>query len=196
MGKFQVKADMSSAMAGLQKLGDLKESLARRMGVSGGVVLRDEAKKNADRGSDAVVNSRAKGSTGIGSREAGALAAAIYLAFDTDASNEKQVVYNVSWNQKDAWWGKMVEFGYQMDHVVVMDKHGEFLTLPDKNGKKGKGGGLKWADVVNKSPTAKGPHWVAAQPFLGPAYDTKLAQARRDMIKRGKEELPKLLRGE
>ena len=103
MGKFQVKADMSSAMAGLQKLGDLKESLARRMGVSGGVVLRDEAKKNADRGSDAVVNSRAEGSTGIGSREAGALAAAIYLAFDTERSDEKQVVYNVSWNQKDAW---------------------------------------------------------------------------------------------
>ena len=195
MGKFQVKADMSSAMAGLDRLaGAIKESLARRMGVSGGVVLRDEAKRNADRGSDATVNPRANGTTGVGSREAGTLAKAIYLAYDTDNSNDKQVVYKISWNAKDAWWGKMVEFGYQMDHVVVMDKYGEFITLPDKNGKKGKGGGLKWADV--KNPTGLGARWIPGKPFLGPAYDTKLGQARRDMIARGREELPKLLRGD
>lgn len=179
MGKFQLKADMSSAIDGLNRLnGPIKESLARRMGVSGGVVLRDEAKRNADRGPDAVVNPDA---SSRGSREAGTLANAIYLALDTDNTSDTQVVYKVSWNNKDAWWGKLVEFGYQMQHVIVKNNKGEFITLRDKDGK--------------PRLRAGGPKWIAAQPFLGPAYDTKLGQARRDMIARGKEELPKLLRG-
>lgn len=180
MGKFQVKADMSSAMAGLQKLGDLKESLARRMGVSGGVVLRDEAKKNAaERDRYSVTNPLA---ASRGSTVAGTLANAVYLAFDTDLSSETQVVYKVSWNNAQAWWGRLVEFGYQPKYKIAKDKHGNWFTLHDENGKP-----IPLTSTIVRVP---------AYPFLGPAYDTKIAQARRDMIKRGKEELPKLLRGE
>lgn len=180
MGKFQLKADMSSAMDGLKRLGDMKESLSRRMGVSGGVILRDEAKKNAaERDRYSVTNPLA---ASRGSTVAGTLANAVYLAFDTDLSSETQVVYKVSWNNAQAWWGRLVEFGYQPKYKIAKDKHGNWFTLHDENGK----------PIPLTSTVAR----VPAYPFLGPAYDAKLGQVRREMIKRGKEELPKLLRGE
>lgn len=180
MGKFQVKADMSSAIDGLNRLGGpIKESLARRMGVSGGVVLRDEAKRNAaERDIWSITNPLA---ASRGSTVAGTLAKAIYLALDTDNTNAEQVVYKVSWNAKDAWWGKLVEFGYRPKYKIAKDKHGNWFTLHDENGK--------------PIPLPSRGERVGAYPFLGPAYDAKLGQARRDMIARGKEELPKLLRG-
>lgn len=180
MGKFQMKADMSSALEGLSKLaGPIKESLARRMAVSGGITLRDEAARNAaQRDIWSITNPLA---TSRGSTVAGTLAKAVYLAHDTELSNDKQVVYKVSWNNEKAWWGKLVEFGYQPKYKIAKDKHGNWFTLHDENGK--------------KIPLDRDVARVRAYPFLGPAYDSKIGQARRDMVKRGKEELPKLLGG-
>ena len=181
MGKFQVKADMSSALAVLERLaGPAKESLASRMAVSGGVVLRDEAKRNAmERDRYSITNPLA---TSRGSTVAGTLADAVYLARDTDLSTPTLVVYKISWNNAKAWWGKLVEFGYQPKYKIAKDKQGNWFTLHDSNGK--------------PIPLTSNVQRVPAYPFLAPAYDVKIGQARREMIARGKQELPKILRGE
>lgn len=160
--------------------GPVKESLASRMAVSGGVVLRDEAIRNArERDRYSITNPLA---TSRGSTVAGTLAESIYLAKDTDLSTDTQIVYKVSWNNKKAWWGKLVEFGYQPKYKIAKDKHGNWFTLHDANGK--------------PIPLTANVARVPAYPFLGPAYDAKIGQVRREMINRGKQELPKLLRGE
>lgn len=181
MAKFQLKADMSSVMTTLSRLaGPGKESLASRMAVSGGVVLRDKAAANArERDRYSVTNPLA---ASRGSTVAGTLADAVYLARDTDLSTPTLVVYKVSWNNAKAWWGRLVEFGYQPKYKIAKDKHGNWFTLHDANGK--------------PIPLTANVARVPAYPFLGPAYDEMLGKARREMINRGKEELPKILRGE
>lgn len=98
--------------------------------------------------------------------ESGALRAAIYLAFKEGKSNDRRTTYSVSWNAQKAPHGHLLEFG----HWLV------------EGGKLGKGG--------------QRVKFVPAVPFLGPALDIAGAEAQAAMIKRGRERLPELLRGQ
>lgn len=149
------------AFAGLA--GPVKESLARRMLVSGGVLLRDAAKSNALMGAN---------KEGVEPR--GVLAAAIYLARDTDAETKTMFAYTISWNARKAPHGHLVEFGHWRTHAVYKAANGEWYT--------------------NKSQPLDAPVWVAARPFLRPTFDSYGGTAVRAMLQRGAEELPKLLR--
>ncbi len=148
--------------------GPLKESLARRMCVSGGRVLRDEAKRRARRVPVWKYNP-----TSWGSQRKGTLSDSIYLAFDQKKSNTYQFTYKVSWNAKIAPYGHLVEFGYKMIYLVIKDRTGEYHTIKSR-----------------RLPT---PRRVPASPFLSTTFDTKLDEARAAMIDRGREEFPKLL---
>jgi hypothetical protein len=153
-----------------QLAGPVGESLARRMAVSGGVVLRDEAKLRAPLGTAEEHSMRPFG----GSKRPGALKAAIYLAY-SDASKPNEVTYHISWNSKKAPHGHLLEFGYWQKYKVIFSKE--------------KG----WFTTKELRPT---PKWIPAWSFLRPAYEAKIKEVRAVMIQRGREELPKLLRGE
>lgn len=151
-----------------QLRGPLKESLARRMAVSGGAVLRDEAKLRAARVPVWKYNP-----TSWGSQKKGTLVRSIYLAFNEKLSNTYQFTYSVSWNRKIAPYGHLVEFGYWMRYIVFKDRTGEYHTV--------------------KTQLRKTPKRIPARPFLSTTYDSHLHIALEAMLARGREEFPKLL---
>ena len=146
--------------------GPLKESLARRMCVEGGVLMRDEAKSQVARSQGPYTESSR------GSHESGTLENSIYLVFDQAASSDTLFTYSVSWNAKQAWWGKLVEFGWIQTHKVYMGKDGTWYTTKTE---------------------LAAPKHHAAHPFLRPAYDISFPQLAAVMTARGKRELPILL---
>lgn len=161
---YRAKLDTTQtdkAFAGLA--GPVKESLARRMLVSGGVLLRDAAKSNALMGAN---------KDGVEPR--GVLAAAIYLARDTDRETKTLFAYTISWNARKAPHGHLVEFGHIMTHKVYKAANGEWYTRKD-------------LPLPNPIP-------VPARSFLRPTFDSYSTTALRAMLRRGEEELPKLLR--
>lgn len=160
------KFDDSEWKAALTKLkGPQKESIARRMAVAGARVLRDEARVNAE---------IADNKEGVPRR--GLLADMIYAAYDQRASAKGEFSYNVSWRRGlgGANHGHLVEFGHWRTHVVYKAADGEWYSDP-------------------KRPLAT-PVWVAARPFLRPAYDSKVRVAIQTMIETGKRELPDVLK--
>lgn len=152
----QVKPDFSAWDAALAQLvGPARISLARSMGVAGGEVLRDEAKLRAP-------------------IKDGVLQSAIYLAFRDTRSNDRVVMYSVSWNAKKAPHGHLLEFGHWQPYAI--------RKLPDGR------------VVTDKTVLLAQPKWIAAHPFLRPAWDAR-HRAREAMLQRGRERLPELLAG-
>lgn len=148
--------------------GPFKESLARRMAVEGGVALRDEAKTQVPQ-SVGPYNPKSRGS-----QEAETLRNSIYLARDDKQSTETLFSYTISWNSKQAWWGKLVEFGYIRRYKVYFnEKMGYFTTIKTL--------------PLDKTVI------VPAHPFLGSAYDVTLPRLFAIMTARGQRELPILL---
>lgn len=95
MANKSARFDMSEWSAVLDNLaGPGRESLARRMLVSGGVVLRDEAKAQAPVGVAEEQLVRQYG----GSLKPGSLQAAIYLAKSDKLTTRTVFTYVVSWN--------------------------------------------------------------------------------------------------
>jgi len=159
--------------AALQFLeGPLKESLARTMGVAGGVVLRDGAKQLAPVG---VAEEKAVAQFG-GSHRPGALRDSIYLVYRKEISGGSSFSYSVSWNAKKAPHGHLLEFGHWQPYAVIFSVEKGWHT-----------------DTSRKLP-GQG-KWIAAKPFLGPAYDGGIDRAKTAMIAAGREKLPLLLRG-
>jgi HK97 gp10 family phage protein len=144
-------SEWTAALARLEPL--LKVSLARSMAVAGGQLLLNEARSNAP-------------------AQSGKLRDALYLAFKDGKSDEKQVVYSVSWNSKKAPHGHLLEFGHWQPYKVVRLPNGDWFT-----------------DVTQPLPS---PTWTPAHPFLRPAFD-HAPRAQQAMIKRGRERLPELL---
>jgi hypothetical protein len=172
--------DLSGWEAGLAKLqGPLRVSLARSMGVAGGKVLRDEAKRRAP-----VLK---PGSEGKDNQQAGLLRDSIYLAYKEGMSTSTKLTYGVSWNSRIAKHGHFIEFGHWQPFQVVYDYGEGFSTLA-----KGKGGG---PNAVPQKQKDGGPVWVEAKPFLRPAYHVAKGQAKDAMIERGRQRLPELLAG-
>jgi HK97 gp10 family phage protein len=105
-----MKLDLSEIDGALDALANsgIAESLARRMAVEGGVLLRDEVKARAP-------------------VDEGDLRDAIYLAFRDRESNESQVMYRVTWNDQKAWYGRLIEFGHFRPYFVGMS-NGKWFT--------------------------------------------------------------------
>lgn len=177
--------DLSELLAGLDALGAVKESLARRMAVGAGVLVRDDAKERAPVGMPGDYENPNRHETNTAP---GSLREAIYLAYAPDRSNGGKVVYSVSWNAKKAYWGHMVEFGVEMRFQAAYGTEGHF-TISDKEGLPNKRGG-------KSRPRKGGPLIIKARPFLGPALDANLGKMLARALEVGRVELPKLLAGE
>lgn len=168
MAKARTTIDASSIFSGLKDLKEIKESLTRRMAVAGGAVFRDDAKARAP-------------------VKSGKLRDAIYLAYRDRESNESNTVYAITWNAKKAPHGHLLEFGHWRYNKIVKNQPQKSL----RNGlRRGKG------PQDHTGPGAlKVPKWVAAEPFLGPAFDGSLNRARDRMMTVGREQFPVLMQG-
>lgn len=101
--------------------GPVRESLARRMLVEGGVLLRDAAAGAAR----LAANKEGKEVRGL-------WASAMRLVRTPEEENEHMFAYKVSWNSKVAPHGHLVEFGHWMTHKVYKAANGEWYTLKDQ----------------------------------------------------------------
>ena len=137
--------DVAEVFAGLDRLGAAKERVARAMGVAMGQAVRDEAKLRVS-----------IGELFDGALTPGLLRDAIYLAYDKrrNVLNPDRFRYVVSWNSKKAPHGHLVEFGHWMPYLYATDKQGHYWTPKPHQ-------------------PQRQPFWVAARPFLGPAFDSK-----------------------
>jgi hypothetical protein len=150
--------------------GPVAQSLGRRMAVEAGVLLRDKAKF-----ASVLSELRYRGPynpISRGSQAPGTLQESIYLVFNKEESTDKILMYSVSWNNKKAWWGKLLEFQHIRTHKVYTGADGNWYT--------------------SKTPLEK-PITVPARPFLGPTIDAYGNVAVAAAMDRGKRELPILL---
>lgn len=165
---IEANLNIDGWLDGFDMLSDIRESLARRMGVEGGVLLRDKAKEKAPV-SDPTVQSK---------YPAGNLRDSLYLARDTDASTDYVFVYKISWNAKQAWYGKLLEFGHWMPYRVHISVNGQFYTDKGERDMRNAGKGKR----------------VKATAFLRRTGDEHAQDALRAMLDRGKREFPELVR--
>lgn len=112
--------------------------------------------------------------------DSGRLQSAIYLAYKTDLSTRDNVIYTVTWNKGHgqmgggAPHGHLIEFGHWQKYKAYKGKDGEWYS--------------------SKVPLPE-PRWIAAHPFLRPAFEAARGRAYAAMIERGRERLPELLSG-
>jgi hypothetical protein len=156
--------DLADVLKGLDALGGpIAYSLARSMGVAGGKVIRDEAIARCPVGIDQWYGH---------SKTPGLLRSSIYLAFRENASTTEKVTYGVTWNSRKAPHGHLAEFGHWQRFVVSRDPQGDWYTT---------------------NIPLEAPKFVAAHPFLRPAFDAKQSAAVQAMLDRAKTRLPELI---
>jgi HK97 gp10 family phage protein len=116
MAEISAKVDVSSALAGLQRLGgENRTHLARSMAVAGGKVLRDEVKAFVP-------------------VHTGRLKESIYLAFKDTRSTADHVIYSVTWRKGrgqmggGAPHGHLVEFGHWQTHKAYIGSDGQWYS--------------------------------------------------------------------
>lgn len=167
------KFDVSDLLRVFTKMETKAVSLASRMAVSGGQVLRDEARIRAQE--SFAQASWPYNPISRGSHAAGTLGAtdAIYLAKSDNLTTATTITYSISWNAKKAWWGKLKEFGWWQTHKIRYEPKGDYF--------------------VTTNIELPAPIRHKAHPFLAPAYEAKLGAAKEAMIARGRVELPILL---
>lgn len=152
---MRVSFDAVTALDGLELLGESLYEVQRAMGVAVGQAFRDEAKANVR-------------------EHTGNLKRSLYLALDTDETNDKRLVYTVSWNRKIAPHGHLPEFGYWQTHVSVQLPNGTWTSTQE---------------LLNT------PKWVAATPFMRPALGTILPRSMKIAAAAGRKRLEELLNG-
>lgn len=110
MGEFiDAQVDFSDAIRGLERLREVRVSLARSMGVAGGQIFRDEAKVLAP-------------------VKDGILRDSIYLAYRDARSTGDQITYSITWNHSKAPHGHLIEFGHWQPFKVISLPDGSFVT--------------------------------------------------------------------
>jgi HK97 gp10 family phage protein len=117
MSGFDLKIDVSGALAHADVVADASDEAARPAAQAATQVIYDRVKSNV---------ARIK-------RHTGNLDRAIYQAFSADNSGPGRATYHVSWNAKKAPHGHLVEFGHLQRYEVSFDKQtGRFITHKDR----------------------------------------------------------------
>ena len=160
--------DAAEMLEGLDKLEAAREPVARAMGYAMASAVRDEAKLRVPVGTEFG-----------GSLTPGLLRSALYAAYDErrNVLNPNIYRYVVSWNHEKAPHGHLVEFGHWMPYIYATDTQGNFWT------------------VRPHIEQPNGPVWVAAEPFLGPAFDSQLPSLMRIAIPAGKAKFVEVTSG-
>ena len=159
------RVDISEVTKGFAALKEVKESIARTMGVAMGQEVRDEAKIRAP-----VLKPENKGTD---NQQAGLLRDSIYLAYDQRRSVLSDGYrYVVSWNASRAPHGHLAEFGHWMPYAYAKTEDGLYYTPKP----------LEPIDGF----------YVDAQPFLGPAFDAKMPRLYSIALAAGRKRFEEL----
>ena len=119
----------------------------------------------------------------------GNLRRAIYQAFSPENSGPGRASYNVSWNERKAPHGHLVEYGHVQRYVVYLNKKGEWKTKirPEMLGKKKPSRRASQAVKAAYYVPLASPKQVAAKPFVRPAFalaDRASAAAESMLLKK------------
>jgi hypothetical protein len=119
----------------------------------------------------------------------GNLRRAIYQAFSPENSGPGRASYNVSWNERKAPHGHLVEYGHVQRYVVYLNKKGEWKTKirPEMLGKKKPSRRASQAVKDAYYVPLASPKQVAAKPFVRPAFalaDRASAAAESMLLKK------------
>lgn len=102
----------------------------------------------------------------------GNLRRAVYQAYSKENSGQGRAVYNVSWNERKAPHGHLLEYGHVQRYVVYINKAGEWRTKIRAE-MRGKNKPSRKASQSTKDayyqPLAA-PRQVGARPFIRPAF--------------------------
>lgn len=102
----------------------------------------------------------------------GNLRRAIYQAYSKEQSGDGRAVYNVSWNERKAPHGHLLENGHIQRYVVYINKAGEWRTKIRAEMRGKRKPSRKASQAVKDAyyqPLAS-PRQVGARPFVRPAF--------------------------
>ena len=163
MPAFSMRMDLGDL--GMDELADGAEAAVRPAAQAGAQVFYDRVKANVAK---------------LG-RKTGNLAASIYQ----DNSNQQRAQYHISWNERKAPHGHLVEYGHVQRYVFYIDKRGQWKTLVRPN-MKGKPKPGRYASQALKDayyvPLKGGPRIVAPKAFMRPATSPEVVRAARNAM--------------
>lgn len=169
MSAFSMSIDLASLGLGLDELVDGAEQAARPAAQAGAQVFYDRAKSNAAK---------------LG-KVTGNLAGSIYQVFSGDNSGRGRAQYHISWNQKKAPHGHLVEYGHVQRYVTYIDKRGQWKTLvrPEMVGKpRPKRTAPQSVKDAYYVPLKGGPRLVGAKSFIRAAATPDAMRAARNAM--------------
>ena len=148
---FTMGLDRASLQKFIQSASSKVEDAVRPAAQAGAQVIYDQAKRNVQ---------------AIG-KKTGNLERSIYQAFSPEKSKLLTAVYHVSWNQKTAPHGRLVEYGHIQRYVSYVGSDGNWYTAKRK-GVKGKKPSRKASQAVKDAyyMTLKTPKLIPAKPFM------------------------------
>ena len=122
-------------------------------------------------------------------RVTGNLDGSIYQAYSKERSGPGHAVYHISWNERKAPHGHLVEYGHVQRYVVYLNKKGEWKTKirPEMLGKKKPSRRASQAVKDAYYVPLASPKQVAAKPFVRPAFalaDRASAAAESMLLKK------------
>lgn len=153
---FTISVDMAGIDQMLDDLGDKAEEAARPAAQAAAQVFYDEVRRNVDR---------------LG-QKSGNLKRSIYQAFSDSNSRPGRATYHVSWNEKKAPHGHLLEYGYLQRYAIGISKGGKWFTFirPEHKGKpKPKRKAPQSVKDAYYVPRKGGPKQIQARPFVRPA---------------------------
>lgn len=169
--------DVSGALAFLDAFGaQLRDQTTRRAAQAGAQVMVDEVRQRV---------------ASIG-RDSGNLADSIYQAYSKDNSGPGHATYHVSWNAVKAPHGHLIEYGHWRYYATYTGPDGKPRTAV-RPSMRGMPKPARRASRAQKDayyvPLAGGPVWVAARPFIRPAYEAKKGAAQDAITRKIAEEV-------
>lgn len=167
MAAFSMRLDLADL--GMDQLAEGAEEAARPAAQAGAQVFYDRVKANVAK---------------LG-RVTGNLASSIYQVYSRDNSAKGRAQYHVSWNQKKAPHGHLVEYGHVQRYVVYIDKRGQWKTLvrPEMAGKpRPKRSAPQSVKDAYYVPLKGGPRVVGAKSFIRAAATPDVARTARNAM--------------
>lgn len=164
---FAIGVDLGDL--GMDALADGAEAVVRPAAQAGAQVFYNQVRANVGR---------------LG-RITGNLARSIYQVYSADNSRPGVAQYHISWNQRKAPHGHLVEFGHVQRYVVYIDKRGQWKTLvrPEMRGKpRPKRSASQAVKDAYYVPLKGGPRIVGAKSFIRAAQTPDITRRARNAM--------------
>jgi hypothetical protein len=166
-----LRVDLGNLDALLDQLGDQAETAARPAAQAAAQVLYEEVGRNV----------------ALLGRKRGKLASAVYQVYSAANSGPGHATYHVSWNQRKAPHGGLIEFGRMQRYVSYVGKDGNWYTAvrPSMRGKPKPKRSAPQAVKDAYYVPLPAPKQVAAQSFVRKAtskFDAAAAAAQAKLL--------------